>query len=93
MSSEKGFVSISPLRYIGKISYSLYIIHFIVISWLSHFNYNRFFCENYLINYLLRFLTILLISVFISTFTYHLIEIPFQNWAKKILPKSLNLLK
>lgn len=94
MSSEKGrFVSIFPLRYIGKISYSLYIIHFIVISWLSHFKYIDF-CENYLINYLLRFLTILLISVFISTLTYHLIEIPFQNWAKKMIAKrSLYLLK
>jgi peptidoglycan/LPS O-acetylase OafA/YrhL len=94
MSSEKGrFVSIFPLRYIGKISYSLYITHFIVISWLSHFKYIDF-CENYLINYLVRFLVILLISVFVSTLTHHLIEIPFQNWAKKIIAKrSLNLLK
>jgi peptidoglycan/LPS O-acetylase OafA/YrhL len=86
------FISNPILRYIGKISFSMYIIHFIVISWLTKFHLIDF-CDYYLMNFSLRFLLILLISMFISTISYHLIEIPFQNLAKKIiLKRESNLL-
>lgn len=87
MSTEKGhFISVLPLRYIGKISYSMYIIHFIVISWLAYFNLIDF-CENYFFNYVLRLGAVVFVSILLSTVTYHWIEIPFQNWAKKIIAK------
>ncbi len=80
------FISNPILRHIGKISFSMYIIHFIVISWLVKFHLIDF-CDDYLINFFLRSLLILLISVLISTLSYHIIEIPFQNFAKKIILK------
>ena len=90
MSSEKGqFISVKPLRYFGRISYSMYIIHFIVISWLAYFNFVDF-CENYFFNYVQRLGAVLLFSMLLSTITYRYIEIPFQNWAKKIIAKRLN---
>ncbi|WP_372757964.1 acyltransferase family protein [Mariniflexile sp.] len=86
---SKGYfklLTIPIIRYIGKISYSMYIFHFIVISWLAKFNLMDFF-DNYLINYLTRLLLILFISTVVSTLSYHLIEVPFQKIAKKIISK------
>lgn len=80
------FICNPILKYIGKISFSMYIIHFIVISWLAKFHLMDF-CQHYFLNFSLRFLLILSVSVFISTLTYHLIEIPFQNLGKKIISK------
>ena len=83
------FLSKSFIRYIGKISFSIYIIHFIVIAWLAKFHLIDF-CNDSLINLFLRFIVILSFSVLISTVTYRLIEIPFQNLAKKIILKTEN---
>jgi len=83
------FLSQSFIRYIGKISFSIYIIHFIVIAWLAKFHLIDF-CDNYLINFMLRFTVVLLLSVFISTLSYRIIEIPFQNLAKRLILKAEN---
>ncbi|MDQ8013029.1 MAG: acyltransferase [Flavobacterium nitrogenifigens] len=83
------FLSKSFIKYIGKISFSIYIIHFIVIAWLAKFHLIDF-CNNGLINLLLRFMLILFFSILISTLTYRLIEIPFQNLAKRIILKTEN---
>ncbi len=80
------FVSNRVLRYIGKISFSMYIIHFIVISWLKYFDLIDF-TENYLLNYSIRLLLIVVITMLISTVTYKLIEVPFQKTGKKIITK------
>jgi peptidoglycan/LPS O-acetylase OafA/YrhL len=80
------FITNSLIRYIGKISFSMYIIHFIVISWLKYFNLIDF-TNNYFINYLTRFSLIVTVSMFISTITYKLVEIPFQNFAKSLIRK------
>ena len=80
------FICNPILKYIGKISFSMYIIHFIVISWLAKFHLMDF-CQHYFLNFSLRFLLILSVSVSISTLTYYLIEIPFQNLGKKIISK------
>lgn len=80
------FFNITLIRYIGKISYSMYIFHFIVISWLAKYHLMDFF-DNYLINYVTRLLLILFISIIISKISYNLIEVPFQKLAKKIISK------
>ncbi len=81
-----GFISNSITRYIGKVSFSIYIFHFIVISWLTKFHLIDF-CDNYLMNFSIRFSLILSVSVLISSMSYNLIEIPFQTIAKKIISK------
>ena len=80
------FISNSISRYIGKVSFSIYIFHFIVISWLTKFHLIDF-CDNFLMNFSIRFSLILSVSVLISSMSYNLIEIPFQNLAKKIISK------
>jgi len=88
LSKEKlSFLSKSFIRYIGKISFSIYIIHFIVIAWLAKFHLIDFY-DNYLINFMLRFILILFFSTLISTLTYSVIEIPFQSLAKRIIIKA-----
>lgn len=85
-NGKLSFLSISVIRYIGKISYSMYILHFIVISWLSKFNLIDF-SQNYLINYVLKVSLILVITITMSTISYKLIEEPFQKIAKKLILK------
>lgn len=73
-------------RYVGKISFSLYIVHFMVISWLEYFQLLHF-SEQYGVDFILRFLLVLVFSVLISTITYLVIETPFQSFGKKIIKK------
>ncbi|MEN3322508.1 acyltransferase [Mariniflexile soesokkakense] len=80
------FLNIPLIRYIGKISYSMYIFHFIVISWLAKYHLMDFF-DNYLINYVTRLLLVLFISIIVSKISYSLVEVPFQKFAKRIISK------
>ena len=70
---------------VGRISYSLFIIHFIVIFWLVKFNLNILYHDSPTINFLLFFLLTVSISSAISYITYELIEKQFQNIGKKII--------
>lgn len=70
--------------FLGKISYSLYLVHFAVIFWLEHFNLIDFH-HHYLINFILKLIVIVSISSVISWITYQLIETKFQIIGKKII--------
>lgn len=72
------------IKYIGKISFSMYIVHFAVLHWLNQFNFINYF-NNGLINYVARFLLVSVLTVFISSILYKIIEIPFQEMGKKII--------
>lgn len=90
LSRKDFFLLINPITiYIGKISYSMYLVHFAILYWLTKFNYVDFAPADIpyfnAVNYLLRFLCLASFSVLISTFMYHLIEVPFQNIGKSIV--------
>jgi len=72
--------------FLGKISYSLYLVHFAVIYWLGYYNCLDF-NKNYLINFFMKLTVIVIISSIISLFTYNLIEIRFQRIANRIIKK------
>ena len=72
------------INYIGTLSFSMYIVHFAVLYWLSYFNFQDFF-KNQFLNFGFKFLLVTICSVLISSVTYDLIEIPFQNVGKKII--------
>ena len=76
------------IRFIGNISYSLYIIHFIVIFWLVKYQLNLLYQSSSTINFCLFFTITLLLSCFVSYITYQLIEKPFQNLGKKLISKK-----
>lgn len=88
LSSGKLSLLCNPiLKFIGKISFSLYVMHFIVIAWLVKFQLIDF-TNNYLLNFMTRLLMVSIFSIFLSTLTYYFIEIPFQNFGKKIINKK-----
>ncbi len=77
--------------YFGRISYSMYLVHFAALYWLT-----RLHCVDFiptdteylaLINFALRFCLLVSLTVLGSTITYHLVEVPFQNIGKKIIKR------
>lgn len=80
------------LVYIGKISYSAYFVHFAVLSLLNKFGYLDFHPSTTqpmaLANMGIRFSVVLAIVIMLSTLTYFTIELPTQNFGKKLI-KSL----
>lgn len=74
------------INYIGKISFSMYLVHFAVLHWLTQFNLINYH-ENPIINYSTRFFVVTVLTVIVSTLFYQIIEIPFQNIGKKVINK------
>jgi peptidoglycan/LPS O-acetylase OafA/YrhL len=72
------------VRYIGKISYSMYLTHPVIIKWLGKINLLNFI-ENSLGNYCIRLMIITIATMLFSTITYYCIEQPFQSFGKKLL--------
>ena len=90
LSRAEFFLLVNPITiYIGKISYSMYLVHFAILYWLEKFNYIDFAPSEILyfnvINYLLRFSCLAALTILVSTCTYYLIEVPFQNIGKGIV--------
>ena len=76
---------VNPLiNYFGKISFSMYLVHFAVLHWLSKFNLVDFW-SNGTINFMSRFLLVVALTAIISSILYYLIEVPFQTVGKKII--------
>jgi peptidoglycan/LPS O-acetylase OafA/YrhL len=61
--------SIKPIRYIGKISYSMYLLHYFLLG----------FIDTRIANDNLLFLVLFSITLIISTITYYVIELPLMN--------------
>jgi peptidoglycan/LPS O-acetylase OafA/YrhL len=86
--SQKEFkIFVNPLfKYLGKISFSMYLCHFGIFTILEKINFIDY-VENQIVNYFIRFVLVVLIAVIISSIAYNLIEMPFQNIGKKIINK------
>ena len=80
----------STLIYIGKISFSLYLVHFAVIFWFNKYDLLDYVSNPYM-NYAIRLLAITSASAAVSTLTYHIVEVPFQNIGNKIIASLENL--
>ena len=76
----------STVIYIGKISFSMYLVHFAVLYWLDHFNLINFF-SNGILNYCSRFFIVTFLTIFISIILYKTIELPFQEIGKRIIAR------
>jgi peptidoglycan/LPS O-acetylase OafA/YrhL len=77
LNNDNNFLSNSSLMYfLGKVSYSLYLIHFPIFVIRNYFELNFNIYKNFdLLPILLIF-----ISLFISYFMWKYIEIPFRNY-------------
>lgn len=72
------------ISFIGKVSYSAYLIHFIVIYYLD----TLLLKFNFSLRFIPFFIITSLITIFISNIFRHLVENPFIRIGKKIIEKS-----
>lgn len=76
--------------FLGKISYSAYLVHFAVLHWLertitlNHF-INEYSYNSFLLNFTLRLSLVICITTIISYVFFKIIETPFQKLGKKII--------
>ena len=75
------------ISYLGKISFSAYLIHFAIISiilknkiWISHIS-----PLNPTLSFFITFLIVTILTIIFSSITYQLIEINGQNIGKKLI--------
>jgi peptidoglycan/LPS O-acetylase OafA/YrhL len=86
-----GFVN-PIVIYIGKISFSMYLVHFAVLHWLKSLNFLDYL-GNGTLNYIARFSFVSILTIIVSSIFYKIIEVPFQEIGKRIiirLEKSTN---
>jgi len=92
LSKQEFKVITNPIiTYIGKISYSIYLVHFAVLYWMDKLKFNNYVevsdPRTALVNYGIRFVVLIIISAIISSITYRLIEIPMQEIGKKMIKR------
>lgn len=79
----------SIVTHLGKISYSIYIVHFAVLYWMEKYNLINFVDSSImystLLNFCVRFILLLSINLLICSISYKYIELPFQNIGKRII--------
>ncbi len=85
-------IIVNPIiNYIGRVSFSIYIVHFAVFHLMEKYTFVDFIEVNSgltnIINYGIRFLIGISISIGISTILNKVIENPMQNLGKKIIEK------
>lgn len=81
---------VNPIvNHIGKISFSMYLVHFAVLYWLNQFHFVDY-SHNSLLNYATRFLVVAAPTIAIATILYNVIEIPFQKLGKYIIDRWEN---
>ncbi len=79
------------LSEIGKVSFSMYLVHFVVIYLFNRFEFDRIIeVDNYataFLNFILMYIVVATIAFAISSVTYRMIEVPGQNLGKKLIKK------
>ncbi|MEO8146549.1 MAG: acyltransferase [Bacteroidia bacterium] len=92
MSKKEFKIVVNPVvRYIGKVSYSMYLVHFAVLYFMVKWNFANYITEttatSALLNYGIRLILLIIISAAISTVFYNLIEVPAQKVGKNIIDR------
>ncbi len=77
------------IKYIGKISFSMYLVHFGVLYWLTKLNFIDYVSNDFL-NFGLRYLLVTAITILLSSITYRFVEVPFQGLGKNLIARLEN---
>lgn len=81
---------------VGLVSYSMYIVHFIVIGVFNKLKFTQIIeitnLTTSLINFVIMYLMVCTVTFIISSLTYKFIEVPGQNLGRKLI-KRLNTSK
>jgi peptidoglycan/LPS O-acetylase OafA/YrhL len=95
LSLKEFYVLVNPITiYFGKISYSMYLVHFAILYGLTRFNFVDWVptgtVYGSLVNFGLRLCCLASLTAVVSTICYHFIEVPFQNLGKRIINRREN---
>jgi peptidoglycan/LPS O-acetylase OafA/YrhL len=76
---------------VGKVSFSMYLVHFAVVYLFNRFGFYRIvevssFATS-LLNFILMYIVVAVVAFAISSVTYRTIEVPGQNLGKKLIKK------
>ena len=86
---EFKFIVNAPLQFLGTISYSVYLVHFAVIFWLSYWDFLDFIDPSSpllaIMNYSFRLIAVLIFTIPISYLSYQLIELPMKRVGKWVI--------
>jgi len=73
------------LRFFGKISYGIYLMHWLVVTWIF---VNRQWLSSYFPNEKTAFVCLLVaclvVTILLAYITYHAIELPFIKYGKRL---------
>lgn len=79
------------LASIGKVSFSMYLVHFAVMYLFNRFHFSHVIgvsgFETCLLNFILMYIIVAVLTYIISSITYRIIELPGQNLGRKIIKK------
>lgn len=87
LNNSEGFFYGYWIRFVGKISYGIYLIHFIVMDVIDRFNPLFFGFDNEYLRLISRFSLIMGISIVVSVVTFIFIEKPSQIYVASRLKK------
>ena len=91
--SKRAFtIVVNPVtRYLGKISYSLYLVHMGVLYWIEKLNLSTITAQNSqtatVVEFVMRFVLLSVGSVLLATLFYHVVEVPFQKLGKRLIAR------
>lgn len=83
---------VNPLLvYLGKVSYSMYLVHFAVLYWMERSGVVDFIPAsspvNAILNFSIRLVILTGLSALASTLFYKVVELPFQAMGKKLIDR------
>jgi peptidoglycan/LPS O-acetylase OafA/YrhL len=90
VSKRKFRILVNPFfSYLGKVSYSSYLVHFAVLYVFERFHFVDFLQVNNLptsiLNYGIRFALVLGSTIMIASFFYQFVELPMQKMGRKLI--------
>lgn len=91
ITNKKIWINNLVFQNIGKISYSMYLWHFIVLLYMDRLGLidliYDYTLSSVVINFIYRFLLYTVLTMLFSYVTYKYIEMPFQNLGRAIIKK------
>ena len=89
LSRSETSIFVNPIsKFIGKISYSMYLTHFAILFWMEKLKFINFVpIHNVyfgILNLVIRFSILLILTGLLSTLFFKFIEIPFQKLGKQL---------